>query len=86
MEKNNFIRGLPNHLKEELNEAEYMGDVDGFAQQTFPDSEEGRRLAKKLATEGLYEDEWNKYQKLLKEQNTKNAQKNNKKDSENDKK
>ena len=74
MEDNKFIRGLPNNIVAELDNAELTVDAIQMAKEEFPDNERGRILVKKEFLEGLTKSERIELSKLLEEKDSDNVE------------
>ena len=76
MTEENYIRGLPNNIKNELDDAELIVDANHSAIEEFPgdtpDDIRGRILAYKAFFEVLTDSEIKEYDELLEKQKNKN--------------
>ena len=85
MENNEFIRGLPNNIKSEIENSELVIDANELAISEFPDDtpkdKRGRELTKKGFLEGLTSPELKEYDKLLAAKKKENEKKKKSKDS-----
>ncbi len=85
MENNDFIRGLPNNIKSEIENSELVVDANELAISEFPGDtpkdKRGRELAKKAFIDELTSLELKEYDKLLAEKKRESEEKRKPKDS-----